>query len=355
MSIEIRTYDGSAEELSEFIVGNWLKSYSGKMAVPDWSPAYFNWQMTDSEIPDREYLISAWKEGKLVGTLLAMPFPMWYLGKEVIGAQGSWLTVDPDVRRAGAAKLMALEIAKRQRDRNCLARVGYAFGTGKTSLGPRFWKTAKENTSFAKPVRLWVRLLDSQTFIDWTNNTFERTMMKVLPNAVCNVDPVSSDVAIRDYVPEDLQSCQELINRQAKKADLAILWPADRLQRQLQHSDFVNTMLVTRDEKIVGFLNYHKIGIHLRGLIPAAIVDILACQEMTKKETNSLLNAFCQRMKDEGVKMMLLREFVNQPKRLLLKSRFIPQPVDSTLLLSRSDPQADITPSKVKSIQVLWR
>ncbi|MCG6157456.1 GNAT family N-acetyltransferase [Rubinisphaera margarita] len=354
MSIEIRTYEGTAEDLSRFIVGAWLQSYGGKMAVPDWSAEYFEWQMTGPGIC-REFLISAWKDEKIVGTLLAMPFRLWCLGEETQGDQGSWLTVLPEHRRDGVAKAMAMEVARREANHGCTGRVGYAFRGSRISMGPRFWKKAGKRTNFLRPVFLWARLLESRSVREWTNSGLDRTLLKVLPDSVCNIGKVDARVTIRDFQPEDVSRCCELINTQARKADLAVLWEESRLARQLHYSDFVNTMVVERDGQVVGFVNYHKIGMHLKTRIPAAIIDLLACQDLSPRETRSLLNALCLRLRDEGVKMMLMREFHGQPTGSLLRTRFIPQFVDSDLLFSTPDPESQVDLGRIRKIHVLWR
>ncbi len=354
MSIEIRTYEGTAEDLSRFVVGAWLNSYGGKMAVPDWSPEYFEWQMTGPGMC-RKYLVSAWKDDRIVGTLLAMPFPVWCLGKEHPGDQGSWLTVLPEHRRDGVAKAMAREIANREGERNSVGRVGYAFRGSRISMGPRFWKKAGKRTNFLRPVYLWARLLESKAVREWTNSGLDRTVLQVLPDSVCNIGKVHSSVSIRDYRPEDLSRCRELINAQARQADLAVLWEEPRLARQLHYGDFVNTLVVERDGQVVGFVNYHKIGMHLKTRIPAAIIDLLACRELEARETRSLLNALCLRLREEGVKMMLMREFHGQPTGSLLRARFVPQFADSDLLFSTPDPESDVDLSRIRKIHVLWR
>ncbi|MCA8988291.1 MAG: GNAT family N-acetyltransferase [Planctomycetaceae bacterium] len=355
MSIEIRTFDGSAEQLSSFVVETWLKSYAGKMPVPDWHARYFDWQMTGSQYADRDYLVTAWDNGNLVGCILGIPFPIWYFGEERQGSQGSWLTVSAEARRSGVARMMVDELDRRQREKNCLGRIGYAYQGSKLSLGPRFWLAARKKSNHIRPVRLWARLLNSDAVRNWTNHAMERFLLKVLPNSVCSIGRVNPAHQMREYRDADLETCRELINHQAKQTDLGVLWTPERLRSQLQYEDFVNTILFEREGQVKGFINYHKLPLTLCGTISAAIIDLYHCELLNHRENVSFLNSYFLQMREEGVKIILLREFAAQPTRALLQTRFVPQANESTLLFSRSDSQTPSSEQKVRRFQVLWR
>ncbi len=355
MSIEIRTYDGSTESLSRFVVNTWLDSYREKMIVPDWTAEYFDWQMTGSDFTDRDLLISAWNGDLLVGTLLAMPFDLWVNGKQLQGAQGSWLAVASEVRRDGVALMMSNEITHRQQERNYYGRLGYAFHGSKQSLGPRFWKAGRTNTKFVRPMYLWARVLNAGAVRQWTNNFAEKIALGLLPSVLYSVPDPSPRVNVRAYEPADLKTCLELINSQAKKADLAILWTEQRLQKQLNSPGLAETLVVERAGCVVGLLNFHLLGLFLHGRITSAIIDIFACDKLTSRETFSLLLASLKRMQALGADLVLMREFAAQPKLALLKARFLPQFADSQLMVNRSFEQNDNLLVKNKKIQILWR
>lgn len=355
MSIEVRTYDGDAQKLSQFVVKNWLATYLNKVTVPDWSPDYFDWQMTGTDYPDRHFLLSAWKGTQLVGTTLAMPFPLWLNGHQVDAVQGSWFAVDPEFRRQGIGLKLSSEMNRRQKERNLYGRLGYMFEDSKQSLGPKFWKSGQTNTQFIRKMYLWARVLNGNAVCQWTNKAVDKFLLNMLPSMIYNVGNPPSESSVRDFKKEDLESCQELINQQAKKTDLAILWTSNRLLQQLNFPGITQTLVMEREGHVVGFLNFHLIGLFLKGRIDSAIIDLFACDQLTSTESNRLLVAALQRMKQLGVDLALMREFAAQPYSSLLKARFIPQFSDSRLMLNRSSTQQEPVLKQSRKIQILWR
>lgn len=358
MPLEIRPYEGTARDLSRFIVENWLASYQGKMAVPDWTAEYFDWQMTGPLHAIRDSLISAWDGDRLVGTLLYMPFPLWVRGQEHPGCLGSWLTVAPEYRRHGVASLMSSAMRECQQQHGYYARLGYAFQGARISLGPRFWRrsAAKTQTLMLKPLRLWARVLNRVAVADWSNKTWERMLLKLLPSVACQVARPAQDVRVRPYERQDLATCQELINGQARQADLAMLWTEERLVTHLSYGSLAHTLVVERAGQVVGYLNYHLLRLHLRGSLVSAVIDMLACQELTAREVRALLNTALRTMRDEqGVSLVLMREFTGQPVGGLLNTRFLPQLADSTLMLTGTTTQAAEELLQCKKVHVLWR
>src|SRR5262245_49860208 len=41
--LRVRTYEGNADELSRFVGSVWRATYAGKMPLPIWDAAYFDW------------------------------------------------------------------------------------------------------------------------------------------------------------------------------------------------------------------------------------------------------------------------------------------------------------------------
>jgi len=353
VTIEIRSFDGPTEQLSEFIVQTWLGSYQGKMSVPRWSAEYFDWQFAGAENA-RDYTISAWSDGKLVGALIGLPFPLKWEGEEHLGVHGSWLSVARDFRREGVASKLAQRMNEVQQERGCVGRLGYAFQGARVSLGPRFWKKSQPDTHLVRPMRLWARVLNPGKVARWSNKRFERIMLKGLPRSVCSIGKPDPSIKIRPYRPEDRSVCAKLVDAQTQQADLAALWTEQRLEPHLSYGDVAHTLVVERDQQVVGFLNYHLLPLVLQGEIHSAVIDLLATTELTGRETRALLKTALQQMKAQQVDLVLMREFATQPANDLLRTRFIPQLAESLLLFSATD-QPPSSPRKLRKVHVLWR
>ncbi|WP_013627182.1 GNAT family N-acetyltransferase [Rubinisphaera brasiliensis] len=353
VAIEIRSFDQPTEELSEFVVSTWLASYRGKMSVPRWSARYFDWQFAGADNA-REYVISAWSDGRLVGALVGLPFPLLWEGEEHLGVHGSWLSVDREFRREGVASKLAQRMNEVQQERGCVGRLGYAFQGARVSLGPRFWKKSQPDTHLVRPMRLWARIINPRKVSRWSNKRFEQILLSGIPKATCAIGKPDSSVNVRSYTEADRPACARLINAQASQADLAALWTDQRLDAHLSYPDVAKTLVVERDGNVVGFISYHFLPLVLQGEVESAVIDLLSTEELTSKETRSLLNTALRSMQDEQVDLVLMREFAGQPNAELLRTRFVPQLAESLLLFSATD-QPPSPPRKLRKVHVLWR
>ncbi len=355
MSIAIRTYEGDSQSLSQFVVNTWLSSYREQMSVPDWTAEYFDWQMTGPDYTDRELLLTAWKGDCLVGSMLAMPFDLWINGREYQGAHGSWLAVAPQVRRDGVGLMLSNEMNRRQLERNYYGRLGYSYQGARQSLGPRFWRSGRTNTNFVRRMYLWARVLNAKAVSRWTNKLSEKFALSLLPQFVYGIGKADRNVSVRDYEPDDLPACLDLINKQAKKTDLAVLWSEGRLKKQLSYPDLAETLIVEQQGNVIGFLNFHLLGLFLHGRITSAVIDLFACENLNNKQAYALLAESLRKMKSLNVDLVLMREFAAQPKIALLKSRFIPQIPDSYLMINGAHGHSFPELTKNRKMQILWR
>jgi GNAT superfamily N-acetyltransferase len=359
VTIEVGTFHGSAEELSQFVGQTWLDSYRGKMVVPDWTPEYFEWQMPGPGGGNRDLLVCAREDSSLVGVLLGMPFPFWVLGEECAGCQASWLTVAPEYRRLKVGTQLVHLLQQRQAELGCFARVGYAFKHSRFSLGPQFWKKKTASSPLpVKPVKsvsLWARVFEPRKVAAWSNKPLERWGLSLLPKTVCQIGRPAAGVNVRAYQPHDLSACESLINQQARQADLAILWTPERLSRQLQFGTLAHTLVVEQAGQVTGFLNYHLLDMFMNGKLKVAVIDLLAHTKLTGRQKRALINSALLQMQQQGAELVLMREFASQPRLSLLRSQFLPQWPESLLLMSYSQTENVTIHTKVKKVQLLWR
>ena len=105
----VRPFDGTPEELSEFVISAWKSTYAGTMAVPHWSGDYFRWQLRLDE-PDAENRTLTVYDGETpAGTMLHFPMTFQVAAEMVEAAQASWLSVPPAYRGKGIAHRLSEE------------------------------------------------------------------------------------------------------------------------------------------------------------------------------------------------------------------------------------------------------
>ena len=144
--VEIRSYEGTADELREFVVGVWRGSYAGRMAFPLWTPDFLRWQLgVEGETP-RDHLLAAYDKGRLIGTILGFPARFRTPEGERPGTQGSWLSIDPDYRRQGIATRLRQELRRRHAELGLAFQIGYGYFGSRHSVGPAFWKSERPSS-----------------------------------------------------------------------------------------------------------------------------------------------------------------------------------------------------------------
>lgn len=125
--MEIRSFDGTAEELSEFVVSTWKASYTGAVAVPNWTAEYFRWQLQMDSVDNRQHLVAAYDDSKLAGVVLYFPRRFELDGQNIAGAHASWFSVHADYRRQGIGALLKSAAMDRSREQELQFHVGYVF------------------------------------------------------------------------------------------------------------------------------------------------------------------------------------------------------------------------------------
>src|SRR5262245_29415175 len=103
MAFEIRPYSGDGTDLADLIVRTWMASFAGKAWFPLWDRAYVNWRIMDQAILDRDLIVSAYAQDRLVGCIVAEKTDFSIHGKIVSGSLTSYLSVDPDTRHKGVS------------------------------------------------------------------------------------------------------------------------------------------------------------------------------------------------------------------------------------------------------------
>jgi hypothetical protein len=91
--VDIRSFDGAPEELTNFLCNVWRTAGEGRIVTPLWSGEYLNWQFFDNPHVEPDYIVVAYDRDRIVGAFLAIDGR--FRAGDVIfrGSWGSWLTV----------------------------------------------------------------------------------------------------------------------------------------------------------------------------------------------------------------------------------------------------------------------
>jgi GNAT superfamily N-acetyltransferase len=351
--IELRSFEGTAEELHEFVVGAWRKSYGGRMPFPLWSPSYFEWQFGLSDGLPRDHLVAAYDGSRLVGTVLGIPFRFHCRGKEFGGTQGSWLSVDPDYRRQQVGSKLRGEMIQRHRDRQLAGQLGYIFQGSRYSLGNPFWTSKKQHgTGVIRRVGLWLRILDARRAANWTINTLESWAIR-LATPLIGKPRRATDGTVRAGRAADLPICLELANELSRQTDWGIVWDEPSLSRHLAGGGVGTFWVVERGGQVAGFCSYHLLPFLGKTEDLVGIMDLVATQRLAKTEAAALVNTCLHALHKSGAMMAVKVRSGDVPWRLMWRCGFIPHSSNTSICFSIADDQP--LPERVRRLHVLWR
>lgn len=349
--LKVSTYEGSMEDLVQFVNRIWDHSYLGKMTYPRWTVDFFNWQLGPHLQPSRQNLIAAYDGGTLAGVLLGTSYPYRTPVGRHVGSLWSWLSIDPAYRGQRIAKRLDQERIDRQREHNSRLIVSYRYFGSRHSQAEKP-RADSPDLKFNRRIGFWARVLDPSRFAKWHFHRFEGQLAR-LSAPLLKVPQPSGNPATRPYLDSDLDSCLTLVQQCHAGLVLTIDWDRESLRQQLGGSGPTRTIVAEDQGQIVGLVNFHVLDFHARCIEPVAIIDLLLIHKMSSVGRTALLNAALAAMKCQGAVLALKLRCGDVPVWPLLRTHFIPQPADSHLVLQ---PVSDAFSIDTKAnIHLLWR
>lgn len=349
--VEIRTYDGDGSDVADLMERVWGGMYGGRKWIPFWGRDTLDFQILAERPRGRDYLVAAYDGTRLVGVFFAEPLTYRVRDQLVEGSVGSWLTVERTLASSSVGINLLLEMQRRHREKRAAFCLGYVAG-GRKTAGSEFWryyaKCDPQNCAFLRRVGHWVRIYDHGGLARTGLNALERIGARALSLLQSRQPPLPQDVCVREYTPADLPACLEAAHRMAADADLSIHWTHDRLALQLHRHAVARTLIVEQSGNISGFLNYHQIRLLGGGTLQAAIIDVLAADQLTHHQCIALLRAAGHRMVEEGIQAAIMLRSCMCRGPALLACGFMPVPAFDHLVCLFKDPNLDLhKPSRI--------
>lgn len=326
--IEYRRYDGGAEEAAEFTRRVWSSAFRGRVTVPLWDAAFFEWALLAAPSADRHLLVAAYDGGRMVGCLFARPVRFRLCGSEAEGALCSWLTVEPGYQGQGVAQGMVAELRRRMRERGCRFVLGFGI-PGPGSKGIRFWARFRGETVLGRRVYWWAYALDPRAVARSESALLRRLGARLLVVAhrssrYGSTPACGINVRIRGYGDEDLAGCLAIVGQSSQGSDLSYCWTAEALAHQLSYENVPQTLVAVQNDRVVGLLNYYGLGLCGRGEFRASIIDHFACRGLPVKDQVRLLRVGLAAMRRSGAQVALTSRLSGASVAVLLVVGFLP-------------------------------
>jgi GNAT superfamily N-acetyltransferase len=350
--IEIRPFEGDAEELAAFTQRVWRQSYAGQMLTPLWSKEFMERDLL-ADGQDRDFLIAAYDGARLVGSHPAKPIPIRLHGKKLPATWASFLSVDPDYRRRGVALKLQAEYVRKHQEREIPVNFGYLYLRSARSMGPEFWRRQPGGVRIVAKLGMWVRALDHAAVARFELYRTEAWGARALSLVQRTPREPSDTTGIRLYRPKDLDDCRALLDRAGEKADLAYLWEPDVTARQLDYPGLSKTLVLDHQGRVGGLVNYTLLDVLGRCPMRVARLDSLAFDSLESRDRRRLLAAALCEMAADGAKGAMMLRGSWHGWRELLGAGFLPVPPEFYYVgLTLRD---GVPLDRVRRLSVLWR
>jgi len=353
--LEIRPFEGTPDELSDFVVAQWQATYAGRMAVPGWSGDYFRWQLRMDEPEFRQNLIAAYEGTRLAGVVPFFPMRFSLAGEQFDASQASWLSVSPDFRGQGVAGRMIEASRTLHRERGLRFQLGYAYFGHQSSKAPRFWRrTQVTTTATIRNAGFWVRILEASRMVDWNLSSFDRAITKLFsPFLGVTRVPSRPGLVIRSAEFRDLRHCLSLAEKSTRHCDLRLVWNEDSLSRQLGLHGFSQALVAEEHGEVRGCITFHLLPMFGRTEERFGVLDLVLMSELSRPAQRALLNAALVTMHQQGAVAALKLRVGDYPRSLFLDWGWMPRPADSHVLVTWADEPRQLP--GLNRIHVLWR
>lgn len=352
--IEVRPFAGTADELSEFVIGVWKESYSGRMAFPLWTPEYFEWQFDWTSEAARGQILAAYSGSRLAGTILGCPFLFRTPTGIEIGLLSSWLSVDARERGQGIVGALKAAQAQRLKDQGGSLIFAYRYVGSKHSLSKR--PTDPELASGEWSVRrvgFWVRILEPRRAAKWSPDRLTRIATTLGAPFTRTPRQKQADSFIRPYEPRDLADCVEILRRQNSRRSFAIEWDERQLARHCAGGGVGRCLIAERDGRPQGFVTCHVLPFQGRTVEPVGIIDLVNVDGLSGADQRRLLTVTLAVIREAGAVVALKLRTRDAPAISLLATGFVPWSRDSWEALRRVDGGPPVSLAGAQS--VLWR
>ena len=319
--IEIEAFKGDLEGLEKMAHIAWRDEYGIESFPNFYRPAFLRYVF--DRIEDKNHLMAAYRGDEIVSFMANLPRLYSVDGKTYKGVYSCLLVTRKELLRKGIAQALidkALDLNKTaQYDLSIYALEG----------GHRSTQLIKKLEATGNPVR-WLRrnyviarVLDlKQAAASEGLKGWEKAAIRII--GAERKPKKRDDVPMREYRPEDLPRCLDLLNRYADKIRLALVWNKEELAVELDYPDVSQTVVYEKNGKVEGLINfiYHD---HLGNTKERwAWINHVAYHALSNRERRHFVGAFLCYIQDAGCLGAV--EWVRKyyPMEPLYRNRFFP-------------------------------
>lgn len=321
------------------------------MAYIAWPTEYFDWQF-GADQPDRR--IAAYDEEQLVGVIAGRSAGFVVGGESFQGAHYSWLSIPPEFQGRKIAPFLDIARVRAELDLQSDLLVSYRFHGSKHSLAerPRATHSTAALKDFNRRIGFWARPLNPTLLRKWNLKSVEGWLAQLAGPLLPGVR-VDVDGKIRDFRPDDLVACLNLMNESKDQFMISNDWDQESLRWQLSGHPITQTVVAEAGGEVCGFVNFHILPFQGRTRQPVGVIDLLSCDRLSFNFQRRLMNDVLARMRDQSAILALKSRTGDLTAALSLSTGFSFQPASSDLVLQWINSRRFVSPSG--RARLLWR
>ena len=355
MSIEIKEIDDfDGDTIAVFINRVFQDHYRGRSMVPQWTPAYLQWNIACSS---GYHAFGAFKDGELVGFVMGLCQSYLHQGKRLEGVLASWLAVDTD----RSSRLLSFKLIRRifsstfDKTARCIKDV-LLFYTDPASGNAALWKrmAPQINARTIRKVGFLAKIFNAEKVIgaEWQPPRGHQ-ILKL--KHFCDIPEAERlHGTMRPFEKKDIEECLVLINRPKSITALSRIWGKEELQNHLQHGSLANSLLYRANGTLHGIINYHLLDLIGRKTVQGAFVDFICLQGLRLREEIQCINQSVRYLKHLGCDIVLVPENGIEKKLPLWLTGFVNAQRSMNLMIS-TEIEREITVKRNEKILIECR
>lgn len=303
---DIRSYDGSMEELADLIYRSWKADVDRSPMFLEYNPEWLHWLLKGPGM-DPALQIGAYKGDEPVGFLCLLPRTMYHLqNKKLEALVGTLLTVHPDHRR----KRIAWNMASHAKDvifEKTDYRVMFSYLYTRRASAPLMKKLIKRYTTFGVTFEVifkakhLIKVLDREALDRAKGLGF---LQKWALKRKAGIPELGPKGKVRPFRPTDTKELMAKFNDYRKTVPMSRAWNREEFQWQFDHPP-VSYTLVLENDGIEGAINYNVInGCLLDQTFPVAEIDNILLPD-NKEEAAGFLAEVMRRIAEKHGSVLL--------------------------------------------------
>jgi hypothetical protein len=258
--ISIEPFRGDLEGLEAMAVSSYRDEY-GLESFPNlYKPEYLKFLF--DRIPDKDHLIAAYRGDEIVSFFANLPRTCQFQGKTCRAVLSCLLVTRKEFLRKGLALAVINEGLKLNRKFNYDFALLYLETGHRSTLMIKKLKEAGQPVEWVKRMYVVGRVLDlARVSASEGLKRWERALIRTLgARRPRGTRPYSESESVREYRPEDLDSCLSLLNQYKDRVRLALVWDREELSQELEYPGVSKTLVYEKEGRVQGLINfaYHE-------------------------------------------------------------------------------------------------